>query len=68
MAGQRLVVTGRGNRGAGDVGHLGTDGHLTLIGRAKYMIICDGEATVIGVPDDKWGAAVVAYVQPQHHF
>ncbi len=68
----------------GDVGHLDTDGYLTLVGRSKDMIIRGGEniypkeiedvltgdpavleAAVIGVPDEKWGEVVVAYVQPR---
>ena len=68
----------------GDVGHLDTDGYLTLVGRSKDMIIRGGEniypkeiedvltgdptvleAAVIGVPDDKWGETVAAYVQPR---
>ena len=68
----------------GDVGHLDSDGYLTLVGRSKDMIIRGGEniypkeiedvlagdptvleAAVIGVPDDKWGEVVVAYVQPR---
>ncbi|WP_405607590.1 class I adenylate-forming enzyme family protein [Streptomyces sp. NBC_00076] len=68
----------------GDVGHLDADGHLTLVGRSKDMIIRGGEnvypkeiedvlagdpsvleAAVIGVPDEKWGEVVVAYVQPR---
>ncbi|HEY6577112.1 MAG TPA: AMP-binding protein, partial [Mycobacterium sp.] len=69
----------------GDIGHLDTDGYLTLVGRSKDMIIRGGEniypkeiedvltgdptvleAAVIGVPDDKWGETVAAYVQPRH--
>jgi long-chain acyl-CoA synthetase len=68
----------------GDVGHLDTEGYLTLVGRSKDMIIRGGEniypkeiedvlagdpsvleAAVIGVPDEKWGEVVVAYVQPR---
>ncbi|MCX5336001.1 class I adenylate-forming enzyme family protein [Streptomyces sp. NBC_00140] len=68
----------------GDVGHLDTEGYLTLVGRSKDMIIRGGEniypkeiedvlvgdpsvleAAVIGVPDQKWGEVVVAYVQPR---
>jgi long-chain acyl-CoA synthetase len=68
----------------GDVGHLDTEGYLTLVGRSKDMIIRGGEniypkeiedvltsdptvleAAVIGVPDDKWGEIVAAYVQPR---
>ncbi|MFE2491549.1 class I adenylate-forming enzyme family protein [Streptomyces mirabilis] len=68
----------------GDVGHLDTEGCLTLVGRSKDMIIRGGEniypkeiedvlvgdpsvleAAVIGVPDEKWGEVVVAYVQPR---
>jgi acyl-CoA synthetase (AMP-forming)/AMP-acid ligase II len=68
----------------GDVGHLDTEGYLTLVGRSKDMIIRGGEniypieiedvltsdptvleAAVIGVPDDKWGETVAAYVQPR---
>ncbi|WP_405136432.1 class I adenylate-forming enzyme family protein [Nocardia sp. NBC_01388] len=68
----------------GDVGHVDTDGYLTLVGRSKDMIIRGGEniypkeiedvlvgdssvleAAVIGVPDEKWGEIVVAYVQPR---
>jgi acyl-CoA synthetase (AMP-forming)/AMP-acid ligase II len=68
----------------GDIGHLDTDGYLTLVGRSKDMIIRGGEniypkeiedvlasdptvleAAVIGVPDDKWGETVAAYVQPR---
>jgi long-chain acyl-CoA synthetase len=68
----------------GDIGHLDTDGYLTLVGRSKDMIIRGGEniypkeiedvltsdptvleAAVVGVPDDKWGETVVAYVQPR---
>jgi long-chain acyl-CoA synthetase len=68
----------------GDVGHLDTDGYLTLVGRSKDMIIRGGEniypkeiedvlvgdqsvleAAVIGVPDEKWGEVVVAYIQPR---
>ncbi|WP_319456448.1 MULTISPECIES: class I adenylate-forming enzyme family protein [unclassified Mycobacterium] len=68
----------------GDVGHLDTDGYLTLVGRSKDMIIRGGEniypkeiedvltgdptvleAAVIGVPDDKWGEVVAAYVAPR---
>jgi long-chain acyl-CoA synthetase len=68
----------------GDIGHLDTDGYLTLVGRSKDMIIRGGEniypkeiedvltsdptvlkAAVIGVPDDKWGEVVAAYVQPR---
>jgi long-chain acyl-CoA synthetase len=68
----------------GDVGHLDTEGYLTLVGRCKDMIIRGGEniypkeiedvltsdptvleAAVVGVPDDKWGETVAAYVQPQ---
>jgi long-chain acyl-CoA synthetase len=68
----------------GDVGHLDTDGYLTLVGRSKDMIIRGGEniypkeiedvltsdptvleAAVVGVPDDKWGETVAAYVQPR---
>ena len=68
----------------GDVGHLDADGYLSLVGRAKDMIIRGGEniypkeiedvltgepsvleAAVIGVPDDKWGEVVVAYLQPR---
>jgi long-chain acyl-CoA synthetase len=68
----------------GDVGHLDTEGYLTLVGRCKDMIIRGGEniypkeiedvltgdptvleAAVIGVPDDKWGETVAAYVQPR---
>ena len=71
----------------GDVGHLDTDGYLTLVGRSKDMIIRGGEniypkeiedvltsdatvleAAVIGVPDDKWGETVAAYVQPRPGF
>ena len=66
----------------GDVGHLDTEGYLTLVGRSKDMIIRGGEniypkeiedvltsdatvleAAVVGVPDDKWGETVAAYVQ-----
>jgi long-chain acyl-CoA synthetase len=68
----------------GDIGHLDAEGHLTLVGRAKDMIIRGGEsiypkeiedvltsdpavleAAVVGVPDDKWGETVSAYVQPR---
>ncbi|HXS84998.1 MAG TPA: AMP-binding protein [Mycobacterium sp.] len=68
----------------GDVGHVDGQGYLTLVGRAKDMIIRGGEniypkeiedvlagdpavleAAVIGVPDDKWGEVVAAYVQPR---
>ncbi|MFE2211891.1 class I adenylate-forming enzyme family protein [Streptomyces canus] len=68
----------------GDVGHLDSEGYLTLVGRSKDMIIRGGEniypkeiedvlagdpsvleAAVIGVPDEKWGEVVVAYVQPR---
>jgi long-chain acyl-CoA synthetase len=68
----------------GDIGHLDTEGYLTLVGRCKDMIIRGGEniypkeiedvltsdatvldAAVIGVPDDKWGETVAAYVQPR---
>jgi long-chain acyl-CoA synthetase len=68
----------------GDVGHLDSDGYLTLVGRTKDMIIRGGEniypkeiedvltsdpavleAAVVGVPDDKWGETVAAYVQPR---
>jgi long-chain acyl-CoA synthetase len=68
----------------GDVGHLDTEGYLTLVGRCKDMIIRGGEniypkeiedlltsdptvleAAVVGVPDDKWGETVAAYVQPR---
>ncbi len=68
----------------GDVGHLDTEGYLTLVGRSKDMIIRGGEniypkeiedvltsdptvleAAVVGVPDDKWGETVAAYVQPR---
>ena len=68
----------------GDIGHLDTEGYLTLVGRSKDMIIRGGEniypeeiedvltsdptvleAAVIGVPDDKWGETVAAYVQPR---
>jgi long-chain acyl-CoA synthetase len=68
----------------GDVGHLDTDGYLTLVGRSKDMIIRGGEniypkeiedvlssdasvleAAVLGVPDEKWGEVVVAYVAPR---
>jgi acyl-CoA synthetase (AMP-forming)/AMP-acid ligase II len=68
----------------GDVGHLDTDGYLTLVGRSKDMIIRGGEniypkeiedvlssdasvleVAVIGVPDEKWGEVVAAYVQPR---
>jgi acyl-CoA synthetase (AMP-forming)/AMP-acid ligase II len=66
----------------GDVGHLDTEGYLTLVGRSKDMIIRGGEniypkeiedvltsdttvleAAVVGVPDDRWGETVAAYVQ-----
>jgi acyl-CoA synthetase (AMP-forming)/AMP-acid ligase II len=68
----------------GDIGHLDTEGYLTLVGRTKDMIIRGGEniypkeiedvltsdptvleAAVVGVPDDKWGETVAAYVQPR---
>jgi long-chain acyl-CoA synthetase len=68
----------------GDIGHLDTEGYVTLVGRSKDMIIRGGEniypkeiedvlttdpnvleAAVIGVPDDKWGETVAAYVQPR---
>ncbi len=67
----------------GDIGHLDSDGYLTLVGRSKDMIIRGGEniypkeiedvltsdptvleAAVVGVPDEKWGETVAAYVQP----
>src|SRR6185312_6662457 len=67
-----------------DVGHVDGQGYLTLVGRAKDMIIRGGEniypkeiedvlagdpavleAAVIGVPDDKWGEVVAAYVRPR---
>ncbi|MHA3018896.1 class I adenylate-forming enzyme family protein [Mycobacterium sp. BMJ-28] len=78
----RVVVDGWLH--TGDVGHLDTDGYLSLVGRSKDMIIRGGEniypkeiedvltedsavleAAVIGVPDDKWGETVAAYVAPR---
>ena len=68
----------------GDIGHVDSDGYLTLVGRSKEMIIRGGEniypkeiedvlatdqsvltAAVIGIPDEKWGEIVVAYVEPR---
>ncbi|MDX8152680.1 AMP-binding protein [Patulibacter brassicae] len=67
----------------GDLGRVDAEGHLTITGRTKDMIISGGlnvypkeieevlyrqpgveEATVVGLPDERWGEIPVAVVVP----
>jgi acyl-CoA synthetase (AMP-forming)/AMP-acid ligase II len=57
---------------AGDFALLEEDGTITLLGRGSVCINSGGEKIypeeVEGVlPDDRWGQAVCAVVQPRHH-
>ena len=77
----RYFRSGDGWGWTGDLAVQDEDGFVTLVGRAKEMIVSGGiniyprevelvleehaaveECTVFGVPDERWGEALIAYV------